>query len=341
MSLVNEMLNDLQKDHKQTSTIEGMSATPQTSNNTLLYFVVATIIAFFMVYFFYKKPIEIQPEQSIEKAIITESEKQQTETPLVKATTEKKIDPKQSKPLEKTEDSPLAQSESPVEPSTELVTTTKQKEKPSFIAPPAPAKETATIAEPVKKVSRKTLADKEISKIIGNWSNLEENASFNLLKKRLDSYKDFPSLWIKALSFIKPKNDIYYENLLSRAMIIFPKKDSFKLMAARLSFIKSDYVNSEQLIENTDENNWSRADYQIAALVSQKVNKHKQAINYYKNIVAGSPNNGEINMAIGISYQAINQKKLATKHFRLALLDSKLNQIQKRFIEQQLVSNQG
>ena len=363
MSLVNEMLNDLQRDQKDPISFQGMVATNKQPNYYKIIVFITTFLGLvFIGYYFFvgqqeqelqhnnssfealpKKNIQntterAKPSDSIygstdkNKSISISSEDKDLVIPKEKIT---KIEKSETKLTKVTEN---------IQPTTREIKTNQLnviKPKNNMPIETQAANQSKVVAkqETLIKVSRKTLAEKELLSITNQWKTLGSSLSFNQLKVVLNRYADLPTVWLKSLNFIKRKQPEFYDQLLSEALNQFPKNESFLLLSAKHLFSSSQFEQAQQQLDKTDSNNWSLTNYRLAALLAQKLDNHPKAINYFQKITALSSSSGEINMAIGISYEAINKKDLSVRFFNSALLDPKLNPIQKQFIQQRLNEN--
>ena len=193
----------------------------------------------------------------------------------------------------------------------------------------------------VKKTSRISTAEKELARLIKQWQLGNSTDQHHNLLALLDSYSDLPTIWLDSLIFLKSKNMAYYEELLDLSIATFPEKNSFVLLAAQYYFSSAQYTKALLQLENIEEKRKDQRIYQLAGLVLQKLGEHQQAIESYKKLLVISPARGEISMAIGISYDALKQPKQAISHFIIALKDQRLNPIQKQFVKQRLIAYQG
>ena len=344
MSLVNEMLNDLQKDQKDPFPFQGMVATNVTPRRYsgvvfVTLFIGIVLVGYYLLVAHQEKhktdivsePLMVATSNQTNKINNIETLDHKNPTVVINnnvtQTEEQEAFASEQKSLQ-----PLLSDENPLIPSkaNELV-------KPKITTP----SKIETRNSQVKQISRKTLAQKEIALIISQWDSLGASQAFRQLKESLNRFPDISDVWFRSLNFLNLKHPLYYDQLLSESLTLFPKHDSFLFLSAKHLFSLSHFEQAQIQLNKTNSNNWSLSNYRLAALNSQKLNNHSQAINYYQKIISLSSSSGEINMAIGISYEAINQKTMSIKHFEQALLDPKLNSLQKQFIKQRLIENKG
>jgi len=193
----------------------------------------------------------------------------------------------------------------------------------------------------VKQTSKISIAEKELTRLMKYWQLSSPRVGHEKLFSLLDNYPDLPEIWQNALIFIKSKNNHYYEKLLDRSIKTFPQLNNFSYLAAQHYYSTDQYLKAKQQLDFVEENRKDKKIYQLAGLIFQKLGKHQLAIDNYKKLLITTPNLGEINMAVGISFDALNQPKKAASYFSLALKDQQLNPIQKKFVKQQLNTYQG
>jgi len=346
MSLVNEMLNDLQKDQQKPVYIQGMVATDQKPTHLVnLFFVSLLLVVIVLIGYwllFSDKTMTIQ-ENSNSNSVLTAKLAPQE---VIKTSVDASItstgfaeeSTSQPEPINSIINKTIIKTTEPKSTPTENHQTIKK--------PQVNHKEPAKMEEKIetisiKKISRKTLAEKSFSSIVNRWNQTNANSSFMELDTLLDGYPDVPSVWLNSLIFLRSDYPNLYKTLLEKALATKPKYDPFLYLSARDYFSSKNYILADQQMNKTNKTNWDNNNYRLAGLIAQKLHHHQQAISHYKEILSTSPYRGDINMAIGISYEAMENYKLAVAHFTVALSDSNLSQVQKQFIKQRLVANQG
>jgi len=346
MSLVNEMLNDLQKDQQKPVHIQGMIATEQKSTNlkSLIFVSLLLVAVIFIGYWFLFS----------EKTITTQEDFISNDLLSTRSSQQKIIE----KPVNTSQDLTgfTEKLTSQPEPITSIVNKKVIKQTESEIIPiedhhsiekaQETHKEFVKIEEtiettPIKKISRKTLAERSFTSLVNSWNQTNTNSSFIKLNTFLESYPDVPSVWLNSLNFLRNDYPNFYKAILEKSLATKPKYDPFLYLSARDYFSSKNYILADQQMNKTNKTNWDNNNYRLAGLIAQKLDQHQQAINHYKIILSTNSNRGDINMAIGISYEAIKDFKLAVAHFTVALNDPNISQVQKQFIRQRLVANQG
>jgi len=361
MSLVNEMLNDLQQSNHPTPMMDGLispsDSKPKTRTTKLVVlFLLVSIGVFFLVYsrnnfFSNHNEAPVETNTNIDKIQSENSQLEAKESPPpIKTVTRKKdfqiqravtTANKDSTAVEKTQKTSTNASQAlPKKLNTRklLVAETKaetnslkeEKRKPGVAS-----------TDKVKKVSRISLAEKELSRLTKHWQLARPQDSFKQLLSLLHRYPDLPGIWSDSLTFLKSKNLGDYENLLALSVKNFPETNSFSFMSAQHYFSSGQYLKASHQLKLIEDANRDKKTYRLAGLIMQKLGKHQLAIENYRKLLVIVPDQGDINMAIGISYDALNQPKEAVNYFILALNDKNLNPIQKRFVKQRLTAYQG
>jgi len=346
MSLVNEMLNDLQKDQQKPVYIQGMVAADQKpTRSKYLGFIFLILIAAILIGYklIYSEVVLTEQEQNVSltqaiqpaKPDPQNTVKNIADTPTKPVFSDEKLEEKQIESLVRKAETKQINSEN------SLLKTSPEPEEVQTDPKETVSLESNLETTPVKTISRRTQAQKSFSSIVNDWGQTNTSSDFAKLDGVLESYSDIPSIWLSALSFLSDDYPSLYNTLLEKALVKKPTYDPFLLLSARDHFSSGNYILADQQLNKTNKINWEKNNYRLAGLVAHKLGNHQQAIDHYKRILVASPNRGDINMAIGISYEALKNSRLAVAHFNLALNDSNLSQVQKQFIKQRLVANQG
>ncbi|MGB0495078.1 MAG: tetratricopeptide repeat protein, partial [Kangiellaceae bacterium] len=154
-------------------------------------------------------------------------------------------------------------------------------------------------------------------------------------------FNDQPDVWLKALLFLKSNSRTSLNDFLNIALERFPNNYEFINLSARNYYELGNFELSVAQIEKIPPSKMRSITFQLAGLSYQKIDEHQKAIESYQNILIDAPLRGDINMAIGISYEKLKQTENAAKYFSIALNDTTLNIIQREFIKQRLVAYQG
>ncbi|MDQ7049352.1 MAG: hypothetical protein Q9M92_07315 [Enterobacterales bacterium] len=192
----------------------------------------------------------------------------------------------------------------------------------------------------VKKPSKRSLALKQYRSLASFWSSFSKNQKIEKIDQLIKTHGKFLLVWYKVLTLMELSEPQLYSHYLNLAVSRFPKNTNLLLLQARLYFKQSKYLKALQKINKTDQSNWLADDYRFIALVYQKNKLHQKAIELYRKSLNFNLNPGEINMALAISLQAIGENNKSLGRFMLALKDPLLTPIQKQFIEQQIAAYQ-
>jgi len=341
MSIVNEMLNELQKTRTPHHDIKGLISPPQnTSYSQYLWLTSLALVAILFIVIF-KGYIEYSPEQKntsdFPKLVMLPNQLAPPENlKKVKNDTNKLLisnkDPIKAVSLKVVTTAPIAsvtpalapKKEPKIEPNIKKLNTSKPTEKKVNISS-----------------SRVSIANKQLVKLFDQWSLLELEVNYQKLLQLLKTYSEFPKIWHSSLSFLKTRDINLYQDLLIESVNQFPKNTLFSVISAKhyISLGKLDRAYHD--LNKIDNKNRDDVVYQLLGIILQKQNKHKSAIENYKKLLLISPDRGEINMAIGISFEALNQPDSAVQHFIMALKDNQLTNLQRQFLKQRLVYHQG
>lgn len=362
MSLVNKMLNDLQQSNHPTPVMEGLLSpsdnqperkTTKSLALFILLLLVGIIILFFNqnIFFIGLKGSQVNTKISVDKVKQETSQIELKEKSKQQKTIIQKADFKNQRAMAITNKDSIV-----VDTNQEIHGNINQTSPEKMVAQKPVADESrietdslknekqrsiVTTSNKVKEISRISLAEKDLSRLIKQWQLVRPNVALKQLSSLLNRYPDLPGIWSDSLTFLKSKNLNDYENLLDRSIKNFPETNVFSLISAQHYFSSGQYLKASQQLDLIKEVNWDGKSYRLAGLIMQKLGKHQLAIEHYKKLLIIVPNQGEINMAIGISYDALNQPKKAASYFILALNDKNLNPIQKRFVRQRLIAYQG
>lgn len=218
------------------------------------------------------------------------------------------------------------------------VSTIANKKKPRLIDQQASKKKQTS--SPIKILSRKNLANKDYIVLATQWSKSNSEKRLVQLEQLLKNYSEFNFLWYKILAFLQTHDADLFNQYLETAIERFPNNSKLLMLKARWFFKQSNYPQALALIEKSNRQNWSGDDYRFVGLTYQKNQYYFKAIAAYQSALTFKLNPGEINMAMAISYQALGDHANALARFSLARIDPLLSPIQKQFIAQQIAAYQ-
>lgn len=191
------------------------------------------------------------------------------------------------------------------------------------------------------KVSRKSLAEKELRLITNEWSSKSSAENRTLVEQFLQDFSNLDTAWLGAVDLVEDKDLAYHQKLLVQALNDFPEQPAFRMIVVKQQIAQNNYANALLEIQKIDTKHWQQSQFRIAGFLAQKVNDHVSAIRFYNQLLKNQPNQGDINMAIAISLEALNENNLAVAKFQRALEDSSLKPIQRQFIAQRIAVLKG
>lgn len=198
-----------------------------------------------------------------------------------------------------------------------------------------------SINKPMIKISRKSLAEKELRMIASQWSQRSISENKVVVGGFLKQFSDLDSAWLGAINLVEDYDINYHSQLLTKALNNFPEQAAFRMIVVKQYIAQNDYANALFELKKIDSKNWQQSQYRIAGFLAQKVSDHVSAIRFYNQLLKSKPNQGDINMAIAISLEALNETSLAVAKFQRALEDSSLKPIQRQFIAQRIAVLKG
>jgi len=362
MSLVNEMLNELQKEQQSPANFGGLVAQENGSlfSTHLSSLLVLTLVLLsgVSVWYFWSN-VDSAEISSIgsssampEPQIIESTFSRDNNKPTGLKTTENEGKKSSLKTVnEESIDSNIVEVKNRNDLNLEKQTTIQQTPSKFGIAstskPTPQSKPTRTTVlptqpeEPMIKISRRSQANKDLSNIVNQWKQHDQISNKRRIADLLSEYKIQSEVWLKTVSFLQRKNPSLYQEYLEKALVRFPEQDAFNMLRVKQLMKENKFTESLSYLEKTSKSGWELTQYRIAGYLSQKTNHHQKAIGYYNHLLLTNPNLGDVNMAIAISLEALNENKLAILKFQRALEDNKLNDLQRKFITQRIAAIQG
>lgn len=341
MSIVNQMLNDLQQNKQSALVMEGLLASPADEPKIkkviwLLFVIGSLLLITILTRSYFKQQAILSIPSTIDLSEKIKEVEQSNVIAKEKKVVIKSFDFKTNLNLEIT-DKKLEETRPFTQPT--VISTESNNEKPTK---PLIKKDGVELSgKTFKKISKISIAENELARIVKQWQFKSSETSYQNLLLMLNNYPDLPSIWLDSLSFLRTRNTNHYENLLEISIKTFPEKISFSLLSAQYDYSNGQYLKAYQQLNDINNKQKNQRVYQLSGLILQKLGKHQQAIKNYKTLLTIMPDRGEISMAIGISFDALKQPDQATVYFVRALKDRQLSPVQKQFIQQQLTTYQG
>lgn len=141
--------------------------------------------------------------------------------------------------------------------------------------------------------------------------------------------------WVNLLLGLKRNDEA--ERVLQRGLRRDPHDASFAMLLARLQVERNAVLEALATLQKNLPDAAEQADYQafMAALL-QRQDRHQEAVILYQKALALAPNNGVWLMGMGLSLQAAQQKEEARATYQRALDSKTLNPQLQEFVQQKL-----
>jgi len=197
---------------------------------------------------------------------------------------------------------------------------------------------TSTAGKPIKKVSPQQQAENEFRRayLLVQQGKLNEAVSGYKLALSLDPAHTMAR---EALVSVLEESKRYpeAEKILQEALGLDEKQTHFAMLLARLQVERNDVSLALQTLEKSLPYAARLADYQafMAALL-QRQGRHKEAITYYQRALQLSPDSGLWLMGLGISLQAELRKEDALDIYNRALATHNLSPDLEAFVTQRI-----
>jgi Tfp pilus assembly protein PilF len=367
MSVVNEMLKELQRDQGKTPTFDGfVVAPPENTVSKVFWRSVAVLILLLISFIIYKEyqPVIAQqnniplaaeasalqsqnstlPESRTDVVFANESpdlaseqqtqaiEKQvvslsQNETKVISAPVADTVEHSNNETLQ-------------IDKPTKKTIPTKVAKLESPVTKPMTNRIASTEKLPIKTRSQKNIEEQKLAKLMKHW-NTQSVSTNTALALELERSSKRNDIRLKLLRYIQPRSPNLFDQILSRSLAKQPNNLGLRTLSARDFFSKGNFNQAILELGQVANIEWDKSTYRLAALIEQKRTNHKMAIQYFGRLQSIEPKRGDISMAMGISYEALLETQLAIRKFKRALQDNQLSEIQKQFIQQRLVALQG
>lgn len=337
MSVINQVLNELEQRGANASTEQMVRAVPPVRRSMVgplvLLLVLAVIAAAAAWWYAARKPAIVAPKPvpPVAVAVPVETSAPESQPPVSRLSFELSAVQLPSSALE--EKSRVVPPPSPA----------PQPEKKTGKILPAverniPATQPAASELPIKQVSPAQQADAEFRKGIAlmQQGRVSEAIGSYEAALQLDAGLQAARQALVAL-LLESKRGTDAERVLQEGQKSRPDQIGSAMLLARLQVERGALDQATATLEKSLPYADSQADYQafIAAL-RQRQERHKEAINHYQIALQLVPNNGVWLMGYGISLQALQRNEDAKDAFRRALDSQSLSPDLQRFVQQQL-----
>ncbi|WP_444996344.1 tetratricopeptide repeat protein [Aliikangiella sp. IMCC44359] len=361
MSLINQVLKDLEKNTKQNQPLQfNTIAIEEKKSNFFIGTIISTILitTCYLFYVFYKPDPSLQVQEKnklniTSQKIIQANKTLGKEVALTINTAELTSEPKEiyakpSKPIKVAQvkkspdlvvpkNKPLAKSTK----KTEVLANSQPVQNNKLKTNNVIGKNRLTSSN-IKKESQETLLKKRLKQIRKNHSSDNILATQQAIDLLLKDNPDFHTARQYLIKVCWNNIQCNVPELFKIAIKLYPNYVNYRLLAARYFFDRQQFELAEKyLLVKDNPINKNINLIQIRALTRQKLNKHNLAIADYATILESNPTRGDIYLAIGISFDAIGQINKARRSFQSALADQRLSTKQQQFAENKITSYQG
>lgn len=224
----------------------------------------------------------------------------------------------------------------PVKQITEPVKTAQTAEPAEAKPQKAPAQQQPA---PVKKLSSKTALLKQLNSIKKDATLFDSAQTITSVQHLLANQPDFHAARLYLIKLLWQANDPTTAGVIDQAIESYPAVTAFQLTAGRYYLKTAQLVKAEQSLFRIKSGGSGATELlQLRAIVRQKLNKHRLAVNDYSEILKLSPDRGDIYLALGISLDALQQASQARLSFQQALKDNRLSAKQRQFIKNKINS---
>ncbi len=197
---------------------------------------------------------------------------------------------------------------------------------------------TASVSKKLKEVSPQQQAENEFRKanLLAQQGKFKEAAAGYEAALRLDLVHDMAREALVAVS-LESKLNADAEKTLQEGLKQNSKQTHFAMLLARLQVERNALPLALETLEKTLPYADQQADYQafVAALL-QRQNRHKEAITHYQLALQMSPNSGLWLMGLGISLQALQRKEDARDAYKRAIESRNLSPELQAFVVQRM-----
>jgi tetratricopeptide (TPR) repeat protein len=202
---------------------------------------------------------------------------------------------------------------------------------------PIEAKKVGKISNTVKSKSSASILNSQLKMIKNNYKRTGLNETKKKLLELLDNNPGFHSARLYLIRIVWNHKSLSTEQILHQAVTLYPRQSVYLLAASRYYVEENKLDKAEALLSRLELNQQQLPElYQLRGHIRQKQKKHSLAIDDYAAILNMTPNRGDIYIAIGISLEALNKMKQAHISYQKAKLDTSLSSRQLAFVENKI-----
>jgi MSHA biogenesis protein MshN len=198
--------------------------------------------------------------------------------------------------------------------------------------------ESAAVSNPYKKISPRQHAENEFNKAnqaAQQGRTQDAITGYQGVLKLDPLYHDARRALVGVL--LGAKRNTEAEEVLQDGLNLDSHESSLAMILARLQVERGAVPEALETLQKTLPYAESRADYQsfMAALL-QRQERHQEAVTYFQKALVLAPDNGVWLMGMGISLQALQRKEEARAAYQRALVSNSLNAQLREFVQQKL-----
>ncbi len=194
---------------------------------------------------------------------------------------------------------------------------------------------------PVKVRSSTTQLQSQLAQIINNEKQQGTKLAINQLEQLLTKHPNFDKARLTLIQYQWKNNSTQLASSLKQAIAISPNQNAFYSVAARYYLSKKQY---QQALNFVNQHPKIESAYEILntrALIYQRLNNHQAAIKDYQKVIPQLANKSPAFLALGISLESLGDVKNARASYQRALSFKTLNQKQTQFVLNKLNQLQG
>lgn len=191
----------------------------------------------------------------------------------------------------------------------------------------------------VKSHSKNTRLTWQLAEITNNANAYNYSHTKKSLQLLLEEEPEFHAARQYLIQLCWKNADLYLEQLLSESVSNYPYEAAYRLSASRYYLQKQQLPLAIKFLTDLPENLMlDKTILQTRAIIRQKQKQHQLAIRDYQTLIKNYSTGGDIYLALGISFEALGESRLAIKSYRKAVADPDLSSKQRHFLTAKLDS---
>ncbi|WP_196139758.1 lipopolysaccharide assembly protein LapB [Aliikangiella sp. G2MR2-5] len=193
----------------------------------------------------------------------------------------------------------------------------------------------------VKQVSRETSLKRALEAIINNQKNTGIDETIIQLDKLLKRDPEFTIAREKLIQIAWKHNHPKLPQILESAVIYFPDRENYRIATAQYYLKQNNAEAATKILEGISTNTASIEILRLRGLVFQKFGRHQDALNDYRTILSRFPNDSQTLLASAISLEHTGNLNAAIDNYVSAIKTGQLNIKQVTFAKQKVQSLRG